>query len=298
MSNILTIKGLKKSYGRVEALKGLSLSVESGSVFGLLGPNGSGKTTTLAILLGILKSDEGDFSWFENGQDAKNRLRIGALLETPNFYPYLSAKQNLRVVAKIKKVVDAESRIEAVLKQVNLWERANSKFFTFSLGMKQRLALAAALVSDPEVLVLDEPTNGLDPQGIAEVRQLISEIAQSGKTIIIASHILDEIEKVSTHVAIMRQGELLNSGTLEDILGKQGSVLVSADSMSALKTALNTLTWVSVRDEQPKFLEVGLNEGKTTSDLNKAVFEQGVVLSTLKPQQRNLESIFLETIQA
>ena len=163
MSNtILEIKGLSKKYRKVKALDQLNLTVEKGMIFGILGPNGSGKTTTLGILLGVINASGGNFSWFGNGEKDDNRERIGALLETPNFYPYLSAEKNLRIVARIKKLSNVEERIEKVLKSVNLFERKTSKFKTFSLGMKQRLAIASALLNDPEVLVLDEPTNGLD----------------------------------------------------------------------------------------------------------------------------------------
>jgi ABC-2 type transport system ATP-binding protein len=181
---------LRKVYKDTVALKELSFTVESGQIFGLLGPNGSGKTTTLGILLGVIQPNGGTFSWFKNGQKDENRKNIGALLETPNFYPYLNAVDNLKVVAKIKGIKDEQSAIERALKNVQLWERKKSKFKTFSLGMKQRLAIASAMLSDPDVLVLDEPTNGLDPQGIAEMRDLILDIAKEGKTIIIASHLL------------------------------------------------------------------------------------------------------------
>eukprot|EP01041_Mallomonas_annulata_P029955 gene29955-52026_t len=185
-NTILEIKGLRKVYKDVVALKELSFSVQQGQVFGLLGPNGSGKTTTLGILLGVLRANKGDFSWFNNGTSDENRKRIGALLETPNFYPYLNAFDNLVVVAKIKGLIDYEDRIDEVLKRVNLFERKKSKFRTFSLGMKQRLALASTMLSNPDVYVLDEPTNGLDPEGIAEIRNIILEIAKEGKTIRVA----------------------------------------------------------------------------------------------------------------
>ena len=163
MSNtILEIKGLSKKYRKVKALDQLNLTVEQGMIFGILGPNGSGKTTTLGILLGVINASGGNFSWFGNGEKDENRKRIGALLETPNFYPYLSAEKNLRIVARIKNLKNVEERIEKVLKSVNLFERRTSKFKTFSLGMKQRLAIASALLNDPEFLILDEPTSSLD----------------------------------------------------------------------------------------------------------------------------------------
>ena len=227
-SIILQVNGLSKSYKDVKALDNLNLSVEQGTIFGLLGPNGSGKTTTLGILLGVIKQKSGSYSWFDNGHKTENRKKIGALLETPNFYPYLSAVRNLEIVAKIKNMNDPLPKIEAVLKEVNLFERKDSKFRTFSLGMKQRLAIASALLNDPEVLVLDEPTNGLDPQGIAEIRELILKIAGDNRTIIIASHILDEIEKVCTHVAILKFGKLIKQGTINEIIGAENYIIISS----------------------------------------------------------------------
>lgn len=218
MGTILKISDLSKNYKNVQALNKLNVEVEQGMVFGILGPNGSGKTTTLGILLGVLNPSGGTYSWFDNGTADSNRTRIGALLETPNFFPYLSAVQNLRIVAKIKELDNVGDRIDKVLKIVDLFERRESKFKTFSLGMKQRLAIASALLNDPEVLVLDEPTNGLDPQGIAEIRNLIKEIAQEGKTIIIASHALDEIEKVCSDVVILKNGVALRQSKIESIV--------------------------------------------------------------------------------
>ncbi len=295
---VLKVENLSKSYGNVQALKGLSLEVTAGSVYGFLGPNGSGKTTTLGILLGILTADSGQFSWFGNGQDDANRMRLGALLETPNFYPYLSARQNLKITGLIKNVNNLEERIDQVIKRVGLSGRDHDKFKTYSLGMKQRLAIGSALLSDPEILVLDEPTNGLDPQGIADIRELISSIAHDGKTIIIASHILDEIEKICTHVAIMKHGKLLSTGTLGEILGGQMSVTVASDNLNALTDTINSLAWAKVSRNTGKELIVEIEKDKTTAELNKALFEKGIVLNMLKTDQKNLESIFLETVQS
>ncbi len=295
---VLKVENLNKSYGNVHALKGLSFEVTAGSVYGFLGPNGSGKTTTMAILLGILSADSGQFSWFGNGQDDANRMRLGALLETPNFYPYLSARQNLKVTGLIKNVDNLETRINEVIERVGLVGRDTDKFKTYSLGMKQRLAIASALLNDPEILVLDEPTNGLDPQGIADIRELISSIANDGKTIIIASHILDEIEKVCTHVAIMQNGQLLSTGTLGEILGGQTNVTVASEDLNALSNAIGELSWAKVSRNTGKELIVEIEKDHSTTMLNKALFEKGVILNTLKTDQKNLESIFLETIQS
>jgi ABC-type multidrug transport system ATPase subunit len=293
---VLEIKGLTKRYGRFTAVDNLSLSVKRGEVFGLLGPNGSGKTTTLGILLGALNATNGSFSWFGNGEKDENRTRIGSLLETPNFYPYLDAVDNLQVVAKIKGVINATERIETVLKRVNLWERKKFKFRQYSLGMKQRLAIASALLSDPEVLVLDEPTNGLDPQGIAEMRRLITAIAAEGKTIIIASHILDEVEKICTHVAILRKGKLLRQETMSDILQQEQQYLVSAENMEELRQSLTAIADVEIRHTEPGVLTIA-SRTKQPQQINRELAEKGVYLSSLTEHKKSLEKIFLEIVE-
>lgn len=297
MSEVLQTRELRKEYKDTVALKKLSFTVESGQIFGLLGPNGSGKTTTLGILLGVIQPNSGMFSWFGNGQKDENRKNIGALLETPNFYPYLNATDNLKVVAKIKGVKDEKSAIESALKKVQLWERRNSKFKTYSLGMKQRLAIGATMLSDPDVLVLDEPTNGLDPQGIAEMRDLILDIAKEGKTIIIASHLLDEIEKLCTHVAILKYGELLQVGTLEEIMTHDRLLLVKADDMNKLKSKMDEWSPISfVKEEGGEFM-IAVEEQYSPADVNKMFAENGVYLSGIKEYKRNLESTFLEIVK-
>ncbi|MBS1573854.1 MAG: ATP-binding cassette domain-containing protein, partial [Bacteroidetes bacterium] len=211
METVLSLSNITKSYGPVRALKNVSFNVPEGCVFGILGPNGSGKTTLLSIILDVLKANNGSFLWFGQPGSPDQRKKIGSLLETPNFYHYLSAIDNLKVTQSISGRGTVEN-IDAVLKKVKLYERRKSRFKTYSLGMKQRLAIAATLLGDPKVLVFDEPTNGLDPVGIAEIRELIIELRNSGHTIIMASHLLDEVEKVCTHVAILKTGELLTTG--------------------------------------------------------------------------------------
>ncbi|NRA13152.1 MAG: ATP-binding cassette domain-containing protein [Crocinitomicaceae bacterium] len=302
---ILEINHLSKNYKDIKAISDLSLKIESQMVYGLLGPNGSGKTTTLGILLGVIRQSKGSFSWFGEGEKDENRKRIGALLETPNFYPYLSAQENLELVAKIKGIdlnpenLDSNSKsIDDVLELVGLTERRKSKFRTFSLGMKQRLAIGAALLGDPQVLVLDEPTNGLDPQGIAEIRDLIIEIGKSGRTIIIASHILDEIEKVCTHCAILRKGELLQTGTISDIIGNQDATLIklTSNDIKALKTAINQMDKVSIYKEDEGAIIIRTESGTKTSDVNQMFFDKGIVLSALNMFNESLENQFLEIV--
>ncbi len=294
---ILEISNLKKVYKDITAVRSLSFSVQKGQVFGLLGPNGSGKTTTLGIILGVLRQTEGSFSWFGKGDQDENRKRIGALLETPNFYPYLSAWDNLVVVAKIKDMSDYDARIEEILKRVNLYERRKSKFKTFSLGMKQRLALASAMLSDPDVYVLDEPTNGLDPEGIAEIRNIILEIAREGKTIIIASHILDEIEKVCTHAVIMRKGQLLQSGSIREILSQDRLVMLKAADLRQLAEALKNFPECEFVKEEGDELLVSLKDQTELSEINRKLCTQGIYLSGIKEHRKNLESTFLEIIK-
>lgn len=290
--SVLTINNLLKTYGRITAVNNLNLKVDKGHVFGLLGPNGSGKTTTLGVILGIIRMNSGNFTWFEGKYGQKARLRIGTLLETPNFYPYMDADQNLEVVAHIKGVKNPN--FDELLELVNLRARRKSPFRTYSLGMKQRLAIASAMVGDPEVLIFDEPTNGLDPQGIAEVRDTIREIAAKGKTIIMASHILDEVEKICSHVAIIKNGNLLAYGEVGSIINDDVKTEISSNQNVQLKNLLESIEWVRKVEDQNGFFEVILAEGKTAADINKAAFENGIALNHLISKKRSLETEFLE----
>ena len=298
MSIVLEINGLKKNYKTVKALKDLNVKVESGTVFGILGPNGSGKTTTLGIILGILNPTDGSYSWFQNGQADENRLRIGALLETPNFFPYLNAVRNLRIVAKVKGMdpLITDDRIEEVLNIVDLWGRRENKFKSFSLGMKQRLAIGSALLNDPEVLVLDEPTNGLDPQGIAEIRSLINEISAKGKTIIIASHQLDEIEKVCTDVLILKEGVTVKQSKIDELMVVKKEIVVSALDFDKMSSVASSSSLILSQRKMDDVLIVEVNENTTAADVNKMFFEAAVVLTELRLSKKSLEDQFLEII--
>ena len=294
MDIILSTDRLTKHYGSIHALNALNINVERGAVYGILGPNGSGKTTTLGIILGILHATSGNFSWFGKGEDDANRKRIGAILEHPIFYPYLSGEQNLRITCKIKGV--DEKDIDRVLEIVDLKERKKSAAKTYSLGMKQRLALGSALLGDPEVLVLDEPTNGLDPQGIAEVRALVQKVASMGKTILIASHILDEVEKVCTHVAVIKKGDLLAEGTVAQILTGDTQIEISATDMEKMMQLLQSYPGIkkSVREKDVVLLTV---EDTVKPDmLNRYFFENGCTLSHVSIRKKRLEEQFLELI--
>jgi len=295
--NVLEISGLNKRYGNIQAVNNLELKVEKGTVFGLLGPNGSGKSTTLGILLGVVKKDSGVFRWFGKEPTASQRRRLGAILESPTFYPYLSGIQNLKIVCKIKEV--PESRILEVLGQVGLANRAKSPFKTYSLGMKQRLAIASALLSDPEILILDEPTNGLDPQGIAEIRELILEIARQGKTIILASHLLDEVQKVCTHFAVLKQGEKIFQGTVaESLMGNEG-VELQADDMENLKKVVGSFhAFVGMKMNNLERLEVQLSQETAIQEFHQFLIEKGIVLTHLAYINKSLEKQFLQLLSA
>ncbi len=294
MHPVLAIKDLHKRYGKVQAVSGLSLEVQPGTVFGILGPNGSGKTTTLGIVLDVVKKDAGTYEWFGKSPSSESRKKIGAILETPVFYPYLSAVENLRVVARIKEV--PFTRIEEVLLWVGLAERKMDAFKTFSLGMKQRLAIASALLSDPAVMILDEPTNGLDPQGIAEIRDLIIRIAQEGKTIIMASHLLDEVQKVCTHFAVLKKGKLIYSGGVREALSGTDMVEVASADMDRLQQIAAQFPFVQQVSRENGILKVRLLPEKSSLDLNQFLVEQGVVVSHLSQKTKSLEKQFLEIL--
>ncbi|HEY0273741.1 MAG TPA: ABC transporter ATP-binding protein [Chitinophaga sp.] len=292
--SILSLQQISKSYGRIQALNAVSFEVPKGSVFGILGPNGSGKTTLLGIVTDVLKANSGSFTLFGHPPTAAERRQIGTLLETPNFYHYLSAYDNLSISASIKGRGGHD--MERVLKVVGLWERKDSKFKTYSLGMKQRLAIGAALLGNPEVLLLDEPTNGLDPVGIAEVRTLIRDLAKDGKTIIMASHLLDEVERVCTHVAILRKGNLLLSGAVNEVIQRDEIFELGASSNEMLRRAL---------EQHPGFIAFA---GSDNADTVQAIFknevnpaainhfcaEKGIWLSHLQSRKKSLETAFLE----
>jgi len=292
--SVLQIHNLSKSYGKIKALNDVSFDVPKGAVFGLLGPNGSGKTTLLSIILDILVADAGSFSWFGEPSTFVHRQRIGSLLETPNFYHYLSAVQNLRITQSISGRGD-ESAIDEVLKIVKLYDRRNSKFSTYSLGMKQRLAIAAALLGNPEVLLLDEPTNGLDPVGIAEIRELIKSLAAAGHTIIMASHLLDEVEKVCDHVAILKYGNLIASGSVSSVLADEDCYLVNSNDKEKLVELLHQIPGVSKVVKAQEGVECYSKEGNLSAEnINLFCFQHGLTLNQLSVKKKRLEEKFFE----
>ena len=299
MPSVLTIDHLHKRYGKIHAVNDLSLNIEEGSVFGVLGPNGSGKTTTLGMLLGVVQPDSGSFTWFGElakspRRAAESRKRIGAILETPIFYPYLSAVENLKIVAQIKEC--SYKRIDEVLRTVDLLERKDDKFKSYSLGMKQRLAIASALLVDPQVMILDEPTNGLDPQGIAEIRSLIVQIAERGKTIILASHLLDEVQKVCTHFVVLKRGKRIYTGRVDEALSGTDTIEVAATDMERLQQLAQQFPFTEQVQRENGIVRVHLHSEKNSGDLNGFLIEQGVVVSHLSQKTKSLEQQFLELL--
>lgn len=294
MTSVLTLNDITKYYGSIRALNNVSFEVPQGSVFGILGPNGSGKTTLLSIVLDVLKANKGSFLWFGHPGSPEQRKKIGSLLETPNFYHYLSAVDNLRVTQSISGRGTMQD-IDDVLKKVKLYERRKSRFKTYSLGMKQRLAIAAALLGDPKVLVLDEPTNGLDPVGIAEIRELIVELKNSGHTIIMASHLLDEVEKVCTHVAILKTGDVITTGDVNEVLQDEDVVEVSAADLDALAKILEEFSGKLKTDHVSKTVQLLLPKGTAKLDeINRFCFSKGITLNHLLLKKKRLEARFFE----
>lgn len=293
MSTVLSLNNITKFYGRIQALNNVSFDVPKGTVFGILGPNGSGKTTMLGIVMNVLNASSGSFKLLNSEPSAAVRQRIGTLLETPNFYHYLSGERNLRISAEIKNRPDAD--IDEALKKVNLYERKDSKFSTYSLGMKQRLAIAAALLGDPEILVLDEPTNGLDPVGIAEIRDLIKRLSAEGKTIIMASHLLDEVERVCTHVAILKKGNLITSGNVNDILINEDIVEIGAADIQQAEIIANKLRGFNQVRIVDNYVQINYPMGGANLEaVNRHFFDNGITLNLLHLKKKSLEAKFFE----
>lgn len=295
MKSILSIQSITKYYGKIRALHEVSFDVPSGSVFGVLGPNGSGKTTLLGIVMNVLHPSEGQYSWFGQPSSEQQRRKIGTLLETPNFYHYLSGQRNLQIAAAIKG--HGVEDIPRVLELVKLYERRHSKFSTYSLGMKQRLAIAACLLGNPSVLVFDEPTNGLDPVGIAETRELIRDLAREGKTIILASHLLDEVEKVCTHVAILQKGQLLMAGDVNEVLVNEDFAELGATAAGSdqLRSVLSGFPGIRQIKDYEKHVQVFFDNGAMDlGALNRYCFDKGIVLDHLQLRKKSLESKFME----
>lgn len=293
MESILTINNLTKKFGYLTAVKDLTFTINKGNVYGILGPNGSGKSTTLGIVLNVVNKTDGDFHWFDGQTTTHDALKkVGAIIERPNFYPYMTAQQNLKLVCRIKGV--DQSKIDEKLEIVGLLDRKNHKFKTYSLGMKQRLAIASALLNDPEILILDEPTNGLDPQGIHQIRQIIKDIAANGTTILLASHLLDEVEKVCSHVVVLRKGEKLYSGRVDEMISSHGFFELKSLQGEQLIKVLEADSDFGTITLENELIKVILNTPMDATSFNQLMFESGIVLSHLVMRKESLEEQFLQ----
>lgn len=294
MNNVVTTTELTKHYGRIKAVNNLTFGIPGKCVFGILGPNGSGKTTTLGMLLDVINPTSGTYSWFGNPPTKENRQKIGSILETPAFYPYLSAIDNLKIIAEIKAI--GYENIAEVLKITGLYDRRHSAFRTFSLGMKQRLALSSALLSDPLVMILDEPTNGLDPKGIAEIRELIRNIAGQGKTIILASHLLDEVQKVCSHFAVLNKGQLVYSGLVNEVNEEEQRLEISGNNTGELLVLLKGFPGLRKIESDGDLIILTLPGTIPVSDVSRYVFKHGIPVTHLVSQRKSLETQFLEIL--
>lgn len=294
LETILSIKNLNKIFGKkIHAVNNVSFEIQKGNVYGILGPNGSGKSTTLGIVLNVVNKTSGEFSWFNGTMETHEALKkVGAIIERPNFYPYMTAQENLELVCKIKDI--PFTKVTEKLELVGLVERKDSKFKTFSLGMKQRLAIASALLNDPEILILDEPTNGLDPQGIRQIRDIIRLIASQGTTILLASHLLDEVEKVCTHVVVLRYGKMLYQGLVDEMASNEGFFELQANDNALLMQVLNNhLSIKNCIEEEGKVI-VHLKGKLEAEELNQFLFENKIILSQLIKRKHSLEEQFLQ----
>lgn len=293
METILTVSGLHKKFRKVHAVNNVSFEIQKGNVYGILGPNGSGKSTTLGIILNVVNKTEGSYSWFGGKAQTHEALKkVGAIIERPNFYPYMTAYDNLKLVCKIKGT--SLTKIQEKLELVGLWERKDSKFKTFSLGMKQRLAIASALLNDPEILILDEPTNGLDPQGIRQIRDLITQIAAQGTTILLASHLLDEVEKVCTHAVVLRKGVILYTGTVQGMISNEGFFELASDDNDKLTTLLSAHAAVDKLEMTDGKIMVYLKQPLEAGALNHYLFTNGICLNHLVKRTHSLEEEFIK----
>jgi ABC-type multidrug transport system ATPase subunit len=288
---LVETSGLGKRYGSITAVRDLSLSVRRGEVYGFLGPNGAGKTTTLRMLLGLIKPSSGTAKVLGEEPGSPLGLQgVGALVESPAFYPYLSGRDNLRVMASYCGA--QHQRVAEVLGQVELAGRAKDKFKKYSLGMKQRLGVAAALLKDPELLILDEPTNGLDPKGMADMRALIRRVGHGERTVLLSSHLLGEVEQVCDRVGVIHKGELLIEGTVDELRGG-GGILVKVEPIDEARKIAIGLAWVEGAQIEDGMLVLDTDPGKA-AEINARLVSAGLRVSELRPVARSLEDAFLE----
>jgi|SRR5579859_3522401 len=291
-TTIVETHSLTKRYGSgVLAVDSVDMSVRRGEVYGFLGPNGAGKTTTLRMLVGLIKPTSGTATVAGHAPGRPDSLaRIGALIEGPGFYPYLSGRENLKVVAELASV--PLRRVDEVLDIVELSSRAGRKFGTYSTGMKQRLGVAAALLKDPDLLILDEPTNGLDPQGMAEMRKLIRDIGQGDRTVLVSSHLLGEVEQICDRVGVISGGHLVKQSTVRELIGEEG-VLVRAQPMDAAHELLTRMFGPQVVSLRDGALHLDTRPDRSL-EINRVLTSAGVGVSELRPYERSLEEVFFQ----
>jgi ABC-2 type transport system ATP-binding protein len=288
---LVETKDLTKRYGNVRAVDRLNLAVRPGEVYGFLGPNGAGKTTTLRMLLGLVRASSGTAAVLGRAPgDPETLVRVGALVEEPAFYPYLSGRDNLRVLARFARI--GEHGIDEVLDAVDLLGRANDRVKTYSQGMRQRLGVAATLLKDPELLILDEPTNGLDPAGMTEMRALIRRLGSGDRTVLLSSHLLSEVEQVVDRVGVISHGSLIVEGAVDEIRGR-GSVLVRAEPLSAARERVERLLGSKRVEVVDGTLRLDSDPSRL-SQINRELVLAGVAVSELRPVERTLEDVFLE----
>ncbi len=295
---VLRARGLTKRFGPITAVHDLNLELHEGEVYGLLGPNGSGKSTTISMVLGLIEPSAGDLEMF--GLPLAQNLwsclkRIGAVIETPAFYPYLSGRDNLLVMARSVGDISQQA-VDEALERVGLAERARDKYQAYSLGMKQRLGIASTLIRGPAVVILDEPTNGLDPAGTKEVRELIPTLAREGRSVLLCSHLLHEVQQVCDRVGILKEGRLLAQGAVSTILRRDGALLLRTEAMAQARRVLERIEWVTSVEEEGGYLVVGAPVG-AAAEVNAALAREGVYLSELRPRELSLESFFLEVME-
>ena len=293
MNSILNISNLTKKFGHLTAVKNLSFDIEKGNVYGILGPNGSGKSTTLGIVLNVVNKTSGEFHWYDCSLTTHQALKkVGAIIERPNFYPYMTAYQNLKLVCRIKEI--SHDSINKTLEIVGLLNRKDHVFNSFSLGMKQRLAIASALLNDPEILILDEPTNGLDPQGIHQIREIIKKIAEAGTTILLASHLLDEVEKVCSHVVVLNKGVNIFSGRVDELISSNGFFELKTSQQDELIDLIDSHTNFVRTKIEGELITAFLKLPMEAEEFNKLLFKNGIILSHLVKRKESLEEQFLQ----
>lgn len=291
-TTIVETHSLTKRYGSgVLAVDSVDVSVRRGEVYGFLGPNGAGKTTTLRMLVGLIRPTSGSATIAGHAPgDPAGLAKIGSLIESPGFYPYLSGRENLRVVADLAGV--SHKRAEELLDLVELGSRAGRKFGTYSTGMKQRLGVAAALLKDPELVILDEPTNGLDPQGMAEMRKLIKEIGQGDRTVLLSSHLLGEVEQICDRVGVISNGHLVTQSTVQELLGEEG-VLVRAQPIEQAQAFLTRMFGPAAISRRDGAIHLK-TKPQNSADINRQLMSAGIGVSELRPFERSLEEVFFQ----